>query len=61
LRVVRIYFIVWAPNGEECRLQGIESFIERIWGRELNLEKRKELRANMGIVTADDEMTGSYL
>jgi hypothetical protein len=36
---MRVYTIVWAPNGEQCRLKGMDKFIWKVLGGELNIDK----------------------
>ncbi|EWG48884.1 hypothetical protein FVEG_08537 [Fusarium verticillioides 7600] len=35
---MRVYTIVWAPNGDKCRLEGMERFIWKVLGGELNVD-----------------------
>ncbi|KAI1034214.1 hypothetical protein LB503_012470 [Fusarium chuoi] len=35
---MRVYTIVWAPNGDNCRLEGMEEFIWKVIGGELNVD-----------------------
>ncbi|KAL6364268.1 hypothetical protein LRP88_02187 [Fusarium phalaenopsidis] len=47
---MRVYTIVWAPNGEKCRLQDMDRFIWKVLGGELNLDSwSKFLRTAVSI------------
>ncbi|KAF4961150.1 hypothetical protein FGADI_386 [Fusarium gaditjirri] len=35
---MRVYTIVWAPRGDRCRLEGMDRFIWRVIGGELNVD-----------------------
>ncbi|PCD26897.1 hypothetical protein AU210_013316 [Fusarium oxysporum f. sp. radicis-cucumerinum] len=35
---MRVYTIVWAPNGDRCRLEGMDRFIWKVIGGELNVD-----------------------
>ncbi|KAM5343510.1 hypothetical protein ACJ41O_012047 [Fusarium nematophilum] len=40
---IRIYTIVWAPGGEDCRLEGMQQFIWKVLGGELNVDSWSKL------------------
>ncbi|KAH7176854.1 hypothetical protein EDB81DRAFT_898316 [Dactylonectria macrodidyma] len=53
-KTMRVYTIVWAPNGEECRLKGMNQFIQSVLGGELNMDNWSN-----GIHSASSAVGGS--
>ncbi|KAK3179999.1 hypothetical protein K4F52_008577, partial [Lecanicillium sp. MT-2017a] len=61
----RIYTIIWDPNGEGCRLEGMDRFIWNVLGRELGIYSLAKFfsttsSVTVGGATKKEAMSGEY-